>query len=134
MTGRRRRFHQIPRGEPRLLEGARLFNTGQFFASHEVWESLWHEVEGSEREVLQGLIQLAAAYHHLSRGNVAGARYLYLRGRTRLLPWAPWHAGLHIEGLLTQAEAHFATGKRLKASSRPPHLRTEASYGPDSGW
>jgi len=68
-----RRVDRLIRGEPRLLEGTRLFNAGSYFASHEVWEALWHEVGGKEREVLQGLIQLAAAYHHLARGNPAGA-------------------------------------------------------------
>lgn len=102
------RFDHVPSGEPRLLEGARLFNAGEFFESHEAWESLWHEVVGKERALLQGLIQLAAAYHHLARGNARGARYLHGRARARLSPWLPEHAGVDLRGLLKQAAQHFA--------------------------
>ena len=101
-------FAHIPRAEPRLLEGMRLFNEGQFFGSHEVWESLWHDVVGPERELLQGLIQVAAAYYHLSRGNRAGAGYLYRRARPRLSKWAPQHAGLDVGDFLARVDRQFA--------------------------
>ncbi len=121
---RTRRFDRVPPAEPRLLEGARFFNLGRFFESHEVWESLWHEVEGKERQLLQGLIQLAAAYHHLSRNNRAGARYLYARGRARLVPWAPRHAGLAIADFLSQVDEDFAKLKRGEQPTRSPKLRS----------
>ena len=104
-----------------MLEGTRLWNAGAFFEAHEVWESLWHEVAGRERDLLQGLIQLAAAYHHLRRGNETGARYLYRRGRSRVAPWAPRHAGIAISELLRHVDADFtlmAQGKRPKG--QPP--------------
>ena len=61
--------------DPDFQEGARLFNEGKYFEAHEAWELLWRRTPaGSEREVYQGLIQLAAACHHLVRGEAAGAR------------------------------------------------------------
>ena len=98
------RFDQIPPQEPRWLEGLRRFETGAYFESHEVWESLWHEVGGPERELLQGLIQLAAARHQLQQGNRAGAAYLCRRAQTHLAPWLPTHAGIRIADLLAAAE------------------------------
>jgi predicted metal-dependent hydrolase len=52
-----------------------LFKNGQFFAAHEVWEDLWRGTSpGSERLFYQGLVQAAVGMHHLSQGNLAGAR------------------------------------------------------------
>ena len=98
------RFDHVPPQEPRLLEGLRLFEAGAYFESHEAWESLWHEVGGPERELLQGLIQLAAARHHLRQGNRSGAAYLCRRAQLHLAPWLPARAGLPIAELLASAE------------------------------
>ena len=120
------RFETIPLDDPRLHEGARLFNAGQFFESHEVWESLWHDVAGRERELLQGLIQLAAAYHHLQHQNLTGAAYLYERSRARLAGWgASWH-GLALGELLQQADAEFAGMRAGHTLQRPPRLSTSS--------
>jgi predicted metal-dependent hydrolase len=47
-----------------LAEGARLFDAGQHFDAHEVWEERWRATtDETERRFLQGLIQVAAAFH-----------------------------------------------------------------------
>ena len=69
---------------PRLLggmkdnfqEGVELFNRARFFAAHEAWEELWLQSQQEEKRFLQGLIQLAAAFHHFQRGNLKGTRSL----------------------------------------------------------
>ncbi|MFZ0335791.1 MAG: DUF309 domain-containing protein [Candidatus Acidiferrales bacterium] len=53
-----------------------LFNSGEFFKAHEVWEEIWLAAPEPEKTFLQGLIQLAAAFHHYSRSNRAGAQSL----------------------------------------------------------
>ena len=60
--------------DPVFQEGIRKFNAYRFFEAHEAWEELWHRTPdpGPEREIYQGLIQLAAAGHHFMRGNLAG--------------------------------------------------------------
>ena len=126
MPPKRRRFGHVPPTEPRLIEGVRLFNAGKFFESHEVWESLWHEVGGKERELLQGLIQLAAAYHHLSRRNYTGAHYLYAKGRAHLAPWVPEHAGIAIGDLLAQMAEDFAQVAQGKPPACTPQLAFES--------
>jgi predicted metal-dependent hydrolase len=46
--------------------GTRLFDTGEFFEAHEVWEGQWRvATDQVERDFLQGLIQVAAAFHKL---------------------------------------------------------------------
>src|SRR5688500_8045794 len=60
--------------DPRFLEGVEAFNRGDFYASHDPWESLWLERFGEEKSFLQGLILSAVALHHYGRGNLNGAR------------------------------------------------------------
>src|SRR5262245_32211929 len=66
------------------LRGIELFNAGQFFESHEVWEEIWLKAEGAERDLLSALIQSAAAFHHFQRGNLMGASSVYRRARGKL--------------------------------------------------
>lgn len=52
--------------EPLVLAGARLFDEGRFFDAHEAWEEHWLvEKDETRRRFLQGLIQVAAAFHKL---------------------------------------------------------------------
>jgi predicted metal-dependent hydrolase len=66
------------------LRGIELFNAGEFFACHEVWEEIWLKAEGVEREFLHALIQSAVALHHFQRGNPKGASSVYQRARKKL--------------------------------------------------
>jgi hypothetical protein len=64
--------------------GIRLFNEREFYDAHEVWEDVWRESEGLEKNFLQGLIQAAVAFHHHSTGNVVGACSLMGRASKNL--------------------------------------------------
>ena len=67
-----------------LAEGLRLYQTGKFFAAHEAWESLWLGAQEPEKMFLQGLIQVAAAFHHLQRKNPLGTARLLQAALGRL--------------------------------------------------
>jgi predicted metal-dependent hydrolase len=65
--------------------GIDLFNRAHFFEAHEVledvWRSLprdrpsgWHPAQQALRLHVQGMVQLAVAFHHESTGNQVGAR------------------------------------------------------------
>lgn len=57
-----------------------LFNAQQFFDAHEVLEDVWRSLPRDRpsrrylRLHIQGLVQLAVAFHHQSKGNHVGAR------------------------------------------------------------
>jgi uncharacterized protein len=70
--------------EGELGEGLRCYRAQEFFAAHEHWESVWLGSKEPEKSFLQGLIQVAAAFHHLQRGNPRGTRCLLQRARARL--------------------------------------------------
>ena len=48
------------------------FNEGWYFESHETLEDLWMVTPYPEREMFQGIIQAAAAFVHLVRGEYPG--------------------------------------------------------------
>ncbi len=52
---------------PELLEGAKLFNAGEYWEAHEVWEIPWNAAKAqgdtASARYIQGLILLAAAIH-----------------------------------------------------------------------
>lgn len=75
------------RAEPAdaLAFAAVLFDAGLHFEVHEVLEPHWVRASDAvERDVLQGLIQVAVGYQHFADGNVAGARSLLEQGGARL--------------------------------------------------
>ena len=69
-----------------LLRGATLFDGGAFFEAHEAWEERWRVTRiESERRLLQGLIQIAAALHKLIvMGAPEAAARLFARGLAKL--------------------------------------------------
>ncbi|MDQ6767453.1 MAG: DUF309 domain-containing protein [Candidatus Eremiobacteraeota bacterium] len=64
-----------------LRRFADCWNNEQFFDAHEALEPRW--IKTRDRG-LRGLIQLAAAFHHLKRGNLVGARTTLERAMVRL--------------------------------------------------
>jgi uncharacterized protein len=62
--------------------GLDLFNRAHFFDAHEVLEDVWREapLHSVSRRHLQGMVQLAVAFHHQSKGNHVGARSVLERG------------------------------------------------------
>lgn len=69
-----------------LARGLDLFNRAHFFDAHEVLEDVWRESPHGKprRRHLQGLVQLAVAFHHESRSNSVGARSVLERALRNL--------------------------------------------------
>ncbi len=82
-----------------FCQGIQQFNQRQFFDCHETLEQLWLKQSGEEKELIQGLIQLAVAYHHLLAGNKRGALKLFKRGLLRLEVYEPAALGLELAKL-----------------------------------
>ena len=107
--------------DPRYLAGVVLFNAGDFFEAHEVWEDLWAESAGLERSFYQGLIQAAVGLFHFSGGNLRGAAKLYRTSRAYMEPCGSPFLGLDVVAFWRQMERCFA---EVLASENPdPALR-----------
>lgn len=78
---------------------------------------------GEERGLAQGMIQIAAAYHHLSLGHRSAAQYLYERARAKLDAWLPDAAGIRLDALLQELERNIATDQP-RPGPMPPRIRT----------
>jgi hypothetical protein len=79
----------VPDLDVRLAPGRAAFNRGAFFAAHELWETVWRELAGEadsddDRQVVQGLIQIAAGLHHAQQGRTRPAVGLLARGASKL--------------------------------------------------
>lgn len=60
-----------------LKRGIELFNEGFYFDSHEELEKIWLNTKGSlEGNFIQGIIKIAAAFHHCKKKNYKGAERL----------------------------------------------------------
>lgn len=88
--------------EGKFQRGVDLFNAREFFLAHEVWEELWMHEQEPEKTFLQGLIQLAAAFHHYVRGNSEGAQSLLAAAAVKLQRFASGDRRIDVTELRTQ--------------------------------
>jgi predicted metal-dependent hydrolase len=77
-----------------LARGIDLFNEHRFWEAHEAWEAMWLKAAGEEKTFLQGLIQLAAAYHHVQRGTVRGGARLFEAALAKLDRFPAGYSGV----------------------------------------
>lgn len=105
--------------------GIELFNRGEFFTCHEVLEEIWLEESEGEKPFYQGVIQVAAAFHHFQRGNRAGLDSLLRSGAEKLRRYPPGCHGLDLAALLVQLQSWLeclANGEPL-GTMQPPKIR-----------
>ena len=102
------------------------FNSRKFFDAHEVWEEIWLIEAEPEKTFLQGLIQLAAAFHHYERGNPSGAESLLASGIVKLARFPEHHHGLSIGELRTAAKqwARLLGGGKNPGSTKLPKIES----------
>lgn len=76
------------------------------FHAHEVLEEQWKSAPSAERELWQGLAQLAVGLTHQRRGNLRGATSVTTRGADAVAGYsaAPPH-GIDVDGLVAWARA-----------------------------
>ena len=103
-----------------LIEAQRLLDEGLPFHAHEVLEATWKAAPDAERDLWQGLAQLAVGLTHALRGNSAGAATLLRRGSDRISAYTdnpPY--GIDVRGLLDWARSLAG----LAESDGPPIQR-----------
>lgn len=99
-----------------LARGVSLFNRGLYWEAHEAWEELWLELSGEPRLFVQGLIQLAAAYHKATvQRQPRGCVSLHLRALQKLAASPRDLLGVETEPLLAAARLTLAAARRWLA-------------------
>ena len=102
-----------------LARGADLFNRGLFWEAHEAWEVLWLELEDEPKLFVQGLIQLAAAYHKATvQMQPGGCVKLHRSALEKLTPTPRDFMGVQTGPLLLAAQRTLAEAERWLAGAR----------------
>ena len=65
-------------------EALGLFNSQQWYEAHDALEDIWNELDGDERQIIQGILQVSVSQFHLSKGNNNGAIILLGEGLGRI--------------------------------------------------
>ena len=91
------------------------FNAGKFFESHEHLEEVWQYETGEVRDAYKGLIQIAAAFVHLTRGNHFGTERLLRTALGYLARYRPDGAmGFDIEAIAVCGGGRLFSGGGIR--------------------
>ena len=108
-------------------EGIALFHAGEYFQAHEVLEDVWRAAPSTDRKFFQGLIQIAVALHHHSRGNLTGCRSLLARASRNLALFPEKHYGLELAELLQSLLSWQQALENNGPVPAPPRIRFSES-------
>ena len=102
--------------DSRFEIGIKLFNSCQWYKSHDVFEEIWHETGGPERQILQGILQVAVAQVHLENNNLKGAKSLLNKCKEKFLEFNHTQRGISVRGLLSEINQVNDAYERLISS------------------
>ena len=74
-----------------------LFNNHEWYDAHDAFEEIWNTVDGDERQVIQGILQVSVSQFHLSKGNLNGATILLGEGLGRIKTRTKINIGIDLE-------------------------------------
>jgi predicted metal-dependent hydrolase len=133
-NGRAKAYRPIPAEDRRRAfeAGVAAYDRGDFFEAHELLEPAWMgTADLAERDLLQGLIKLAAAYVHGVRGNPLGIARNLTGARERLAAAidspAAASSGIDVETLVAAIDDRLA-----RLAENPTDASVEAPALPRS--
>jgi hypothetical protein len=89
--------------EELLHLGIDLYNAGHYWNAHEAWEEVWLESERGVRNFYQGLIQVSAAFVHVTRNRYPGGVKLLEEGIAKLERYPAAYMGIDLASLVEGA-------------------------------
>ena len=93
-----------------IKQGIALFNEERYWESHEALESAWLTSSGPEKEVLQGIILLAAAYVHLQKNEEAVALSVMQRAYSKLVAHTGPYFEIDVTALKAEVQQMLSSG------------------------
>ena len=75
----------------------KLFNDQKWYEAHDAFEDIWNTVDGDQRQVIQGILQVSVSQFHLSKGNLNGATILLGEGLGRIKTRTNINLGIDLE-------------------------------------
>jgi len=95
--------------EHKFIKGVELFNQREWYLAHDLFEEIWHNINGLERITIQAILQIAVAELHLENGNLSGAVILYGEGFGRMANNNLPNLGIDINRFSIDVEKKFRT-------------------------
>ena len=80
-----------------LFIALNLFNNHEWYEAHDAFEEIWNSVDGDERQIIQGILQVSVSQFHLSKGNLNGATILLGEGLGRIKSRTNINLGIDLE-------------------------------------
>src|SRR5688572_31369870 len=88
-----------------LQLGVDLYNAGHYWNAHEAWEEVWLESERGMRGFYQGMIQISAAFVHVTRNRYPGGVKLLGEGIEKLEKYPAAFMGVELGQLVEGARS-----------------------------
>ena len=111
-----------------LLDALNLFNNQKWYEAHDAFEDIWNILEGDERQIIQGILQVSVSQFHLSKGNLNGATILMGEGLGRIKNRTNIDLGIDLESFckcLEKLLRKLQYREELKEDDKPYLLRKE---------
>ena len=111
-----------------LFNALNLFNNHEWYEAHDAFEEIWNILDGDERQIIQGILQVSVSQFHLSRGNINGATILLGEGLGRIKNRTNINLGIDLEKLckcLEQLLIKLQYGEELNENDKPYLLLIE---------
>ena len=80
-----------------LFIALNLFNNHEWYEAHDAFEEIWNNVDGDERQVIQGILQVSVSQFHLSKGHLNGATILLGEGLGRIKTRTKINLGIDLD-------------------------------------
>ena len=87
-----------------LFTALNLFNNHKWYEAHDAFEEIWNSVDGDERQVIQGILQVSVSQFHLSKGNLNGATILLGEGLGRIKSRTKINLGIDLDSFCLSLE------------------------------
>ena len=88
-----------------LFTALSLFNNHKWYEAHDAFEEIWNTVDGDERQIIQGILQVSVSQFHLNKGNLNGATILLGEGLGRIKTRTKINLGIDLESFCRCLEA-----------------------------
>ena len=82
----------------------KLFNDKKWYEAHDAFEEIWNTLDGDERQVVQGILQVSVSQFHLTKGNLNGATILLGEGLGRIKKRTKINLGIDLDSLCKTLE------------------------------
>ena len=118
----------IKSSEDIFLDALNLFNKQKWYEAYDAFEDIWNTLDGDERQIIQGILQVSVSQFHLSKGNLNGATILMGEGLGRIKSRTNIDLGIDLESFckcLEKLLRKLQYREELNEDDKPYLLRKE---------